>query len=293
MKKIHGIVPALITPYGNDGKILESSLEALIEKTIGEGVHGFYVGGSTAEAFLLSDAERKLLIDTVTSHVNGRRFVISHVGSISTDTACDLARHAERAGADAVSAIPPFYYNFSAEEIMSHYLEIADSTNLPVILYNFPGFSGVTIDRQTMPRLFEDPRIIGIKHTSLDLHQLERIRATTPSFVTLNGHDEVFLPALALGVDGAVGSTYNVMGSLFVRIFDLFRDGKMDEARTLQVQANNVIDVLVEVGVFSGIKYLLEGQGIPAGACRKPFQPLDDRGRALLDTVQPLLVPGL
>lgn len=292
MKKIHGIIPALITPYGTDGKILESSLGALIRKTIGEGVHGFYVGGSTAEAFLLSDAERKSLIDIVTSHVNGSSFVISHVGSISTDTACDLARHAERAGADAVSAIPPFYYNFSAEEIMTYYLEIADSTDLPVILYNFPGFSGVTIDRQTMPRLFEDPRIIGIKHTSLDLHELERIRATTPRFITLNGHDEVFLPALALGVDGGVGSTYNVMGSLFLRMFELFRGGKIEEARELQVQANNVIDVLVKVGVFGGIKYLLEGQGIPVGTCRKPFSPLDDGDRALLDTVKPWLVPG-
>jgi N-acetylneuraminate lyase len=286
---IGGIIPALITPYDSEGKVNHPSLRALVEKTLSEGVKGFYVGGSTAETFLLSQEERKSLIETVVDTVAGRAFVICHVGSISSAVATDLAIHAAGLRVSAVSAIPPFYYNFSLNEIVGYYQEIASASDTPVILYNFPAFSGVTIDHIRVPELFADPRIIGIKHTSLDLYKLERIKQANPAFLCLSGHDEVFLPALSVGADGAVGSTYNFMAPLFVRIQELFQKGQMEEARELQGRANAVIDVVADVGGFSATKYLVEKQGIACGPCRKPFKPLTAEAESRLDAIIPLM----
>lgn len=286
---IGGIIPALITPYDTAGDVNHGSLRALVEKTLSEGVKGFYVGGSTAETFLLTQDERKALIETVVDAVAGRAFVICHVGSISSAVATELAAHAAGLQVDAVSAIPPFYYNFSIDEIVGYYQDIAAASDCPVILYNFPAFSGVTIDHIRVPELFTDPRIIGIKHTSLDLYKLERIKQANPEFRCLSGHDEVFLPALSIGADGAVGSTYNFMAPLFVRIQELFLKGRMEEARELQGRANAVIDVVADVGGFSATKYLVETQGIPCGPCRKPFKPLNAEARERLDAIIPLM----
>ncbi len=287
--QIKGIIPALITPYASDGSVNRASLEALVEKTLADGVDGFYVAGSTAETFLLSNDERKKLIEIVTSCINGRAFVICHVGSISTATAVEFARHAASVGVDAVSAIPPFYYNFTTQEIVGYYQDIASATNLPLILYNFPAFSGVTIDHVSAPELFSDPRIIGIKHTSLNLHQLERIKQANPDFICLSGHDEVFLPALSVGADGAIGSTYNFMAGLFVDIRNAFQSGDMARARQLQNIANDVIDRVSAAGVFSATKFLLELSGISCGPCRKPFKPLTEAQQQSLREVPKLL----
>lgn len=134
MNKYNGIIPALITPYTKEGKINEKSLEKLVKLNLDKGVNGFYVGGSTAEAFMLSLEERKYLLDIVSDTAKGQATIINHVGCISTDEAIELAKHAEKVGADAISAIPPFYYKFSYEEIKNHYLDIVNSVNLPMII---------------------------------------------------------------------------------------------------------------------------------------------------------------
>ena len=279
MKRLGGVIPALITPYDDSGRVLDASIDAIIEKTLSEGVSGFYVGGSTAETFLLTLDERKHILEVAMKRVKGRVPVICHVGSISTDVACDLARHAESLGVDAVSAIPPFYYRFSIDEIEQYYLDIADAVELPLILYNFPAFSGVTIDQSTVPRLFADERIVGIKHTSLDLYQLERMKHGNPEFTVLNGHDEVTLGALSLGADGSVGSTFNCLATIFVEIQAHVANGELSAARECQNEANGIIGVLKRVGVFTGIKYILGLQGIECGECRRPFQPMSESAR--------------
>ncbi len=282
VKRIEGIIPALITPYDDSGAVSESALRAIIDRSLEEGVGGFYAGGSTSEAFLLADEERVRVFEIVSDHVAGRVPLICHVGSISTNTACRFAREAARCGADAVSAIPPFYYRFTLDEIERYYLDIADATSLPLILYNFPGFTGVTIDHESAPALFSDDRIVGIKHTSLDLYQLERMKRANSDFIVLNGHDEVLLAALSHGADGAVGSTYNFMAGLFVRIRERFLANDLAGAREAQNEANDIIAVLKRVGVYNGIKCMLELQGIQSGECRRPFLPLDAEARGAL-----------
>lgn len=285
IRKIEGIIPALITPYRKDGTIHEGSLRKLVRRQITTGVNGFYVGGSTAEAFLLSYNERAHLFEVVVNEVNGVVPVICHVGDISTDKAINLGTAAHQAGADAISAVPPFYYGFSLDEIKRYYIDIVEAVDLSLILYNFPAFTGITIDLHTAGELFRDERIIGIKHTSSDLYQLERMRAADSELSILIGHDETFLAGKMFGANGAVGSTFNFMARHFLAMSEFVDAGKIEEARELQHRANTIIDVLQKVGVFRGIKYILESSGIECGACRKPFRPLTNDEKQTLHPV--------
>jgi len=274
--KLHGIFPALITPFDEEGKVNEKSLQELVRMNITKGVNGFYVGGSTAEAFLLTLEERKIILEIVAAECKGQYPIISHIGCISTDQAIELAKHAEKVGVDAISSIPPFYYKFSWEEIKSYYTDILNNVDLPMIVYNFPAASGVDLSSGAARVLFEDERIIGVKHTSMDLYQLDRLKHISQRLVVFNGHDEVFLAGISMGADGAIGSTYNCMADKFVKIYTLYKEGRMQEARALQTAANDVIEVLLQVGLFAGIKYILSLQGIDCGQSRRPFKPLTE-----------------
>jgi N-acetylneuraminate lyase len=250
-----------------------------------KGVNGFYVGGSTAEAFLLSLEERKRILEVVAAEAKGECALIYHVGCIGTGQAIELAKHAKGVGVDAISSIPPFYYKFSSEEIKSYYLDIVDAVDLPMIVYNVPAFSGVTLTSENLKQFRADGRIIGVKHTSMDLYQLNRMKQVDPRLIIYNGHDEVFLAGLAMGADGAIGSTYNFMAEKFLEINRLYHTGQIKAAQQIQNEANEIIAVLIKVGVFQGIRYILKTMGLDSGECRKPFKPLSPTDRDLLDRV--------
>ncbi|MCL1951693.1 MAG: dihydrodipicolinate synthase family protein, partial [Oscillospiraceae bacterium] len=175
MKDLQGVFPALITPFDTDGQVNEDALRQLVRLGLRQGVSGFYVGGSSAEAFLLTQEERRRILETVTDEAAGEAAIIAHVGCMSTGQAIELARHAEACGADAVSSVAPFYYPFSFEELKRYYLDILDSCGLPMVVYNFPGASGVSLKLEQMAELVAHPRVIGVKHTSSDYFLLERL----------------------------------------------------------------------------------------------------------------------
>lgn len=275
-KKLSGIYPALVTPFGKNGQVNHDSLRKLVQLNLKKGVQGFYVGGSTAEAFLLSMDERKQILETVAAEVQGKAEIIYHIGCIYTDHAIELGKFAEKAGVSAISSVPPFYYKFSFEEIRDFYFDIVDKVDLPMIIYNFPALSGVTFSMDHIKELTDNSKIIGIKHTSYDLYQLEQIKALGEEMTIFNGHDEVFIGGLALGADGAIGSTYNFMAEKFLAIEKLYRANQIEKAQQIQTEANRIIDLLVKGGVFPGIKYILDLMGIDCGECRKPFHPLSE-----------------
>ena len=269
-----GVFSALITPFHADGSLNLDMLAPLAEFQLAQGLHGFYVGGSTGEAFLQSPAERQAVLAEFARAVNGRARLIAHVGAIATDEALGLAHVAADAGYDAISAIPPFYYDFSAAEVLTHYRALADATPLPLIVYNFPAKSARPLSTADLLALLAHPKIIGVKHTSQNLYQLERLKTAAPGAVIYNGFDEMFAGGVAMGADGGIGTTFNVMGRLFVDLLDAMRRGDLAGARALQTRANAVIDVLIEVGVFPGTKAMLKILGIDCGPCRRPFSPL-------------------
>lgn len=285
INSIKGIFPALVTPFNSKGCINETVLRQIVRMNLDKGVAGFYVCGSTAEAFLLSLEERKQVLEIVAEEAKGKCCLIAHIGCISTDHAIELGLHAKKVGVDAISSVSPFYYKFTFSELKNYYFDVANEVKLPMIVYNFPAFSGMNMTLENIIELKANPYIIGIKHTSMDLYQLERMKSEIKDLVVLNGYDEVFLAGLSMGADGAVGSTYNFMAEKFIEIERLYRQGRNKEAAQLQGEANGIIAVLAKVGVFQGIKYLLGKMGFDCGKCRKPFRELDESEKELLDEV--------
>lgn len=285
MKKFDGIFPALLTPFDEAGNINHRALRELVEMNIAKGVSGFYVCGSTGEAFMLSTQERKSILETVMDQVSGRCRVLAHIGHIACDTAIELARHADSLHVDAISSVSPFYYNFSFEEIKSYYFNIADSVSSPMIVYNFPAFSKVSLSADDIACFFSDERFVALKNTSSDFYLLERLKDRFPDKSYLNGFDEMFLSGLAAGATGAIGSTFNFMAEKFIKIKALFEESDIDAARAEQIRANNIIEALTKVGLMDGEKAILRMQGIDFGNAHRPFHSLDSDEFAYLKSV--------
>lgn len=275
-----GIYSALITPLSSDGTIDEKVLRQLVRFELDHGVEGFYCCGSSGEGLLLTNDERKSIVELVLSECAGQVPVLAHVGSISTKSAVDLAQHAEKAGVAAISAIPPIYYKYSQNEINQYYQDIIDSVNLGVIVYNIPQFTGISFT--TANPLLKNERIIGIKHTSMNLYDLERIGTAYPNKILINGHDEIYTSAMSAGATATIGTTVNAFPKLFAQIRAAFDEKDMSKALKLQARLNNAVETFVNTSIFPAAKYAMELQGIPVGECRKPFIGLTDEQKTLV-----------
>ena len=287
--KYKGIFTALLTPFDKNGRINDKELVKLIKFNRDMGVSGFYVCGSTGEAFLLSRDERKHVMDIV-KDTAGDKTLIAHVGSLNEREACELAIHANKLGYDAISSVAPFYFKFSFPEIKGYYERLADRGGLPMLVYHIPAFSGVSMNSESLSAFLSDERFLGIKYTSNDFFTLERCKAAFPDKVFFNGYDEMILAGLSMGAEGAIGSTYNFMADKFVKIYNLFNEGKIDEARRIQNEANGIITALCKMGVMQAEKEILCQLGFDFGVCRHPFLPLGDAER---DIIRKEIIPRL
>lgn len=279
-KDFKGIYAALLTPFDGDGQINYRELKKLVRYLIGKQIDGFYVAGSTGEAFLLSLEERKKILETVLEENNGEKTVLAHVGTISTELAEECAVHAKQAGADAVSAISPFYYKFSVEEIKKYYFDIMDASDLPMFIYNFPDFSGFTLTSEQLSDFSRNGNVAGVKFTSNDFYQMERMKTEHPDMTILNGFDEMLLSGLAAGADGGIGSTYNILAPVIRNIWEGFLTGDQTKAQENQANVNQVVSIIKKYGVFPCIKEVLTLEGIQMGSCRRPFMPLPEDAKS-------------
>ena len=268
--ELKGIFTALLTPFDANNKINEEALVQLVKHNLKLGVQGFYVGGSTAEAFLLTTEERKQVMRIVKAAAGDAK-LIAHIGSISEDEAIALSLVAKELGYDAISSVAPFYYKFSFEEIKNYYFRLAEASGMPVIVYHFPAFSGVSMGVKEISTFLDRDEFIGIKFTSNDFFTLEQVRAKYPNKLIYNGYDEMFLAGVSMGADGGIGSTYNFMADKFVKIHELFKNNEIAEAQKLQKEANRIITILCQIGVMQAEKEVLNQLGMPFGICRKPF----------------------
>lgn len=283
--KLGGLVPALVTPFDKEGGVNFEELKKLVRTLLDEGADGFYVTGSTGECFLLTDEERIKIASVVAETTDGKVPVIAHVGKIGAAQAVHLAKEAEKAGVSAISSVPPFYYDFKFEEIVNYYKAISDAVELPLVIYNFPQFSGVTINAENLKQITESCRVGGLKYTDSNLYELERIRRAFPDLKIMYGQDEAFLYALPVGVDGAIGSTYNFMLKKYKRILKAYQDGDMKLAEEIQHEACSIIDALLKIRDITAEKYLLKRKGIECGDCRAPFSPITDDEKKILDQI--------
>lgn len=278
------IFSALELPMASDESIDMEMLSSLIEYELRIGVEGFYCMGSSGEALLLSLEERKEALEKILKIVDHRVPVIAHVGTVRTEDAISLARHAANAGADAISMIPPYYYKFSMNEIIAYYEDIIQAVpETGVIVYNIPQFTGVEFNKDNAGRLLSNEHVIGIKHTSNNLYSLERMRNAYPDKIFFNGFDEQFIGALAMGAEATIGTTVNVFAPLFIKARELFYSGKVSQALEVQNEINYCVEEMCKTGIFSAVKYILTKRGIISGSCRKPFHPLSPEECEQLD----------
>ena len=284
MLKLTGITPALLTPFDEEDNVNTTVIRDLVEFQLAAGVSGFYVCGSTGEGLLLSEAERQLVTETVVDQVKGRVPVVVHVGDITTRSACALASHAEAAGADAISSIPPFYFNVGVEGVKQHYVQIAAASSLPLYVYNVPGATGVNVGVEMMRDLLETiPTLRGIKYTSYNLFEMRKIiELDAGRLNVVSGPDELMIAAQAMGADGAIGSTYNVLPRLFVQAYEAFNSGDVVTARELQARGCRVINIFLQFSGLPGIKEMMRLIGFDCGTGRRPNLPLTDEEKGRL-----------
>lgn len=267
-----GIFSALMVPYNEDGSINEKGLREIVRHNIDNmKVDGLYVGGSTGENFMISTEEKKRVFEIAIDEAKDQVQLIAQVGSINVFESVELGKYATELGYKCLSAVTPFYYKFSFEEIKEYYFTIVRETGNNMIIYSIPFLTGVNMSVAQFGELFANEKIIGVKFTAGDFFLLERMRKAYPNKLILAGFDEMLLPAAVLGIDGAIGSTYNVNGLRAKEIFRLAKEGKVAEALEIQHVTNDLIEGILANGLYGTIKEIMKLQGIDAGYCRRPM----------------------
>lgn len=271
MSQIGGVIPALVTCFDEQDRFDEGRMRNVVRFLLGKGIHGLYLTGSTGESFMMEPAERRAVVEVVMDEVGGQVPVIVHVGAVSTKLTCDLAEHARLVGADAVSSVPPIYWNFSSEDIVSYYTDAAQAAGIPMVVYAVPMAGGMSFDM--IRRLSQVPGVEGIKYTGPNQHEYFRIRKEIrPEFRLYSGMDEMAYSGICYGADGIIGTTYNLIPEVFVALWDAVQSGDHQRAVELQACGNQVIHLGLEYDYISVIKQMMVYAGVDAGVSRKPFQ---------------------
>lgn len=281
--ELRGIYPALLSTFADDLSFNYDNLRKLVRKLVKQDVHGFYAGGSSAELFALTLDERKRAVEVIREEADGKP-VIVHVGAMNAADARELARHAGETGCAAISAIPPFYCKYTWEETADYYRTLMDASGLTMFLYNIPAFTGVSLSPENYRELLKTGQVAGVKHTCINMFELERLKAANPSGIILAGYDEIFSASQIMGAEGCIGTGVNAFPHYFQKIDAYLKQGEISSAQKVQSEMNSLIEVLIDVGFFAAVKHLVTFQGIATGPCRPPFKPITAAQKKRLET---------
>src|SRR5262245_5564030 len=228
-----GVGTALITPFTKDGSLDESAVKRLVKRQIESGVHFLSPCGTTGEAPTLTHRDKLRVVELVVEEANGRVPVLAGAGGYDTKDVIELARDVERVGANGILSVTPYYNKPTPEGLYQHFKKIAEGTNLPIVLYNVPGRTGINLDVKTTVRLSQVPNIVGIKAPG-DLPQVsEIIAATREDFIVLSGDDPVTVAHMAVGGRGVVSVASNEAPAEMAQIVELCEKGDYAAARKL------------------------------------------------------------
>jgi 4-hydroxy-tetrahydrodipicolinate synthase len=272
MFKPEGILPALVTPFTDDGKAVdEERLRTLVNHCLKLGVHGVVPCGTTGEFVNMTIEERKHVIKIVIDEVNGRVPVVAGTGASGTAEAVEMTRYAKDTGASAALIVTPFYLKPADRGIYEHYETIANSVDLPIILYNIPQCTGLPLPWQIVEDLAQIPNVVGVKDSSGQLSfilaVLEKVR---DKINVLCGHDEVVLAGLAAGCSGAILASANVIGDVWVQVYNYLKDGELQKARELQYKVQKIARIIAGSGAV-GTKAALNMMKVKVGPVRMPL----------------------
>ena len=283
MKALRGIFPATVSPFGEDGAFDSGAMRKIVAHQVDAGAHGLYICGGTGEGLLMTVEERQEALEVVLDEVDGRAAVVSHIGSFSTKDTVTLARHASGTKAAAVAALPPaWFYQPDDEGLVRYYAEIANASQLPLLVYNIPQRTGISMTEGLFERLLELDNVVGMKDSSGDIFSLGHFLTIGSDPVIFEGDDAVLLPALLAGASGGIGGSYNVMPSLFVQLWDAVQSKDTDAAAALQLRINEIIRALLVVDTIVAVKQTLSWMGMGNGQPRTPLRPLTEDETATL-----------
>ncbi len=278
MKKLYGVVTAMVTPFNEDETVRVEAIKQHVDFLIEKGINCLYPLGTTGEMMLMNNEERKLVAETVVNQCNHRIPVFIHVGAMKTKDACELARHACEIGADGIGAVSPAFYGATDVSIYEYYAAIAKSVpeDFPIYLYNIPQCSSNDLPVAVADKLAREfKNIIGIKYSFADMcRTLEYQKVNDGNFSVLHGCDKLINALMAMGCDGVVSGVSSVYPEIFVATYQACMRGDWDEARKQQRLANEVCDILKGGASMGHFKEAMKLRGIDAGYVRGPLHNL-------------------
>jgi len=279
---LRGVIPALVTPFKQDGQLAEDSLRKITNYVLENGVHAIMTTGGNGEFPHLLREERERVARIVVEVVKGQVPVIACTAACSTMEAILLTKDAEEAGADAAILIPPYYFPLSEECLYEYFREVAANVNLPLIIYNNPSYTGNNLSPALIAKLAALDGVIGLKQSNSDLGQLvEVIRLTTNKFPVLTGIDSQFYPSLCAGGTGIFSTAACIVPKQMVELFNAFTKGDHKTALAIHNKLQNLNRFLdYDPGYVQPCKEAMEMLSLPAGPARKPLLPLNEQQRA-------------
>ena len=276
LSKVHGLFTALITPFDDQGRVGVDRISELVNFQLSKGTEGIYPCGTTGLGPMLRAEERKAVAETVVNAVRGHVPVVVQVGSTDTESTVELAKHAEKVGADAVASLTPYYYKPGERSVVKHFESVSGAVSIPVFAYNIPQFTGNSLTPRTVASMAKNGTIAGIKDSARDLLQLiDLLDAVPEEFVVMNGTEEYALFAIMSGADGLVSGGASALPEVFKSVVAAQRKGDYAAAMKAQNLAQKVQE-LVKPAPISSYYAILRERGLECGNPRPPFQKAEN-----------------
>jgi 4-hydroxy-tetrahydrodipicolinate synthase len=288
-----GVGTALITPFTQSGALDEAAISRLARRQVDAGVHVLVPCGTTGETPTLTEDERRRVIELVVAQARGRALVLAGAGGHDTREVIHMASVATAAGADGLLSVTPYYNKPTQEGLLQHYQAIANSTDLPIIVYNVPGRTGVNIEPATLVRLAKIPNIIGVKEASGNITQMAEICRLVPEdFLVLSGDDAITVPLMAIGGHGVISVASNEVPAEMVQMVEAFERGAMEEVRIWHRRLMPIMQInFVEANPIP-VKFALSAMGHCEPVYRLPMVPPSAAAqRKILDVMRDLGLP--
>lgn len=281
---LKGAITALITPFDKNGNIDYIAMEKIIEKQIENKIDGLVVCGTTGESATLSYDEKKELIKFVVDKVNKRIPVIAGTGSNNTNQSIKLSQDAENLGADYLLLVTPYYNKTSQQGLITHFTKIANSINIPCILYNVPSRTGIDMIPETVLELSKVPNIVGLKEASNNFSNLLKIFSKKPiDFMVFSGNDDSIVPLLSLGGNGVISVLSNIYPQEVHNICKYFFENNVEQSKKIQLQLADITFSLFSDVNPIPIKEAMQLKGFCSNYVRLPLIPLCEEKRHLLE----------
>ncbi len=277
-KPLEGIYIALTSPFAEDDRLAPGKLADNVTAYNAVDLAGYLVLGSTGESVSLSDPESIELVEACVKAAGPGRKILAGTARESTKATVEFTNALAGCGVEAALVRPPSYYksNLNSEALKTHFLKVADGSRLPIILYNMPQNTGISLDPKLVVELSSHPNIIGLKESSGSLGFLaEVVREVPEDFHYFVGSGHVVYPGLAMGASGAILAVANAVPEMCADIFKHFKAGKTDEARRLQLDLIPINKALTQKTGIAGIKYAQDVRGYFGGPARLPLLPVD------------------